>query len=453
MGETTGGDAPIVLRDWGHMPLADRAEGIYIWDEDGKRYIDGSGGSAVVTNVGHGIQTITEAMYSQGKKLSYPPAHAFGNRPALDLARRIAAIAPLGLKNNCRTWLGTTGTDAVDSALRLARSYFVERGEGSRYLVIARWQSFHGNSIALAGVHGLTARRRLYQPMFVSGPHIPPAYCYRCYFDKGYPGCDLACARALEREICQQGPENVAAFIAEPVVGASLAAVPAPPGYFERVREICDKYGILFIADEVMTGWGRTGTTWGIENWGVTPDIVATAKGMSSGYAPIAATIGRDALWATLEASGSPFRAGHTMNYNPVSCASALANLDYLIDHKLSDNAAEVGGYLLAELRTLLEYKSVGDARGLGLMAGFELVQNKETKEPFPPSLRLSRQIERATMERGLVVYPCNGSVDGVAGDMILLAPPLVITRAQVDEMIAIIRESLTVVEKAIGLN
>jgi adenosylmethionine-8-amino-7-oxononanoate aminotransferase len=239
----------------------------------------------------------------------------------------------------------------------------------------------------------------------------------------------------------------VAAFIAEPVVGAALGCVPAPPGYYQRIREICDRYGVLYISDEVMTGWGRTGKFWGVDHWGVTPDIIVTAKGMSSGYAPIAATIARDSVWRPLQEKGSPFRAGHTLNYNPISAAGALANLRYLLEHRLWENAAEVGAYFLEETKSLLAHKTVGDVRGLGMMVGFELVQDKGTKKPFPASARMSRRVEEAAFARGLIVYSCTGCVDGVAGDMILMAPPLITTKAQVDEIVAILHEAVEAVE------
>ncbi|MHB1007409.1 MAG: aminotransferase family protein [Chloroflexota bacterium] len=452
MSEESSAKAPIVLRFWHDMPVAERAEGIYIWDTNGKRYIDGSGGSSVVTSIGHGVKEVPEAMYRQGLEVSFVPSHAFANKPAVELSRLVAELAPGGMKNAVKTWFGTTGTDAVDSAVRLARSYFVEKGETTRYMTVARWQGFHGNNIALAGVHGLSYRRRMYAPMFVNGAHIPPAYCYRCYFEQTYPKCDLLCARALEREILQQGPENVAAFLAEPVVGAALACVPAPRGYFQRIREICDKYGVLFVSDEVMTGWGRTGKMWGIDHWGVTPDIIATAKGMSSGYAPISATIARDKVWNPLQVKNAPFRAGHTLNYNPVSCAGALANLHYLLEHKLWENAATAGEYFLSKGQELLRHKIVGDVRGLGMMVGFELVQDQKTKAPFPLEVHLSRRIEDAALERGLILYMCNGCVDGVNGDMILMAPPLVTTKSQVDDIVAILHDTLDSVEREIEI-
>lgn len=444
--------SPLVLRDWREMPVADHAEGIYIYDTEGKRYIDGSGGSSVVVSIGHGVRQVPEAMYRQSLKSSLFANHVFANQPALELAQRISEHAPGDMRNACKTWLGTTGTDAVDSALRLARSHFVEKGEPSRYMIVARWQGFHGNNLGVAGVHGLTFRRRMYAPMFVSGPHIPAAYCYRCYFEKTCPGCDLLCARALEREICQQGPENVAAFIAEPVVGAALACVPAPHGYYQRIREICDRYGILFISDEVMTGWGRTGRKWGLDHWDVTPDIIATAKGMSSGYTPISATIARNSVWAPLQTNNAAFRAGHTLNYNPVSCAGAVAHIDYLTERRLWENAASVGAHFLEQGQTLLKHKIVGNVRGLGLMVGFELVRDQQTKAPFPPSARLSRRLEDIALQRGLIIYACNGCVDGIAGDMILMAPPLIITKDQADEIVAILHEAVATLEERISV-
>ena len=437
----------LVHRDWcRRFPKVVRAEGIYIYDEDGRRYIDGSGGSSVVVTIGHGVREIAEAVMEQAERFWFYPAHAFSNEAALELSDLIAAHAPGEMRNACKLWLTCTGTDAVDDAVRLARQHFVERGEPSRYLVISRWQAFHGNNIAVAGFSGITGRRRTFMPMFVNMPHIPPAYCYRCPFEKSYPECGLLCARALEKEIRQQGAENVAAFIAEPVVGAALGAVPAPDGYFQAIRDICDRYGVLFIADEVMTGWGRTGTMFGVDHWGVTPDIIATAKGISSGYAPIAAIIARNEIWEPLERNGSPFKAGHTLNANPISCAASNAVLRYLLANNLVERCRETGEYFLGRLQELLQHDIVGDVRGKGLMLGFELVKDKATKEPFPAELSVSRRLEEAAFERGLILYPCSGSVDGVAGDMILMAPPLIITREQVDDVTAILHDSIMAV-------
>jgi adenosylmethionine-8-amino-7-oxononanoate aminotransferase len=443
-----------VHRDWDRpFPVIVRAEGIYLYDADGRRYIDGSGGSAVITSIGHGVKEVVQAMSRQAERLSYNPTHAFTTEPYLELGELVASLAPGTMRGASKMWAACTGTDATDDAARLARQYWVERGQPSKYVIIARWQAFHGNNLGVAGFSGLTTRRRPFQPMFIDMPHIPPAFCYRCYFEKTYPDCNLLCARALETAIRQTGPENIAAFIAEPVVGASLAAAPAPDGYFQLVRQICDRCDVLFIADEVMTGWGRTGRMWGIDYWGVTPDIVAVAKGMTGGYTPLSAIIAGNEIWEPLQSNHSPFKAGHSFNANPVSCAGTIAVLRYLVEHKLVDNAREQGTCLLDGLRSLMaKHTLIGDVRGRGLMVGMEFVKDRATKEPFPAAQKVARMFGDACLARGLVVYPCTGSVDGALGDMAMLAPPLVITRAQIDEIVAILDEAIDDVERKCGM-
>jgi adenosylmethionine-8-amino-7-oxononanoate aminotransferase len=442
-----------VHREWGRdFPVIVRAEGIYLFDDHGRRYIDGSGGSSVVTSIGHGVEEVPRAMYEQAQRFSFYPAHAFTNQPFLDLSDLIVSLAPGDLRDNCRVWVTCTGTDATDDAVRLARQYWVESGQPGKYQVISRWQAFHGNNIAVAGFSGLTARRRIFQPMYVDSPHIPPAFCYRCYFEKSYPECGLLCARVLETAICQQGPENVAAFIAEPVVGAALGGVPAPDGYFQTIREICDRYDVLFITDEVMTGWGRTGEMWGIEHWGVTPDIIATAKGMTAGYTPLSAIIAREGIWAVLEKNRSPFKSGHTLNANAVSCAGAVVVINYMLSHELAANSAARGQQALEGLRrTMAAHPSIGDVRGLGLMFGFEFVRDRATKEPFPAALRVSSLMEQASLRQGLVTYPCTGTVAGGPGDMVLMAPPLTITAQEMDDLLNILDLAIGEVEETIG--
>ena len=451
MNEMTGpDDKAAVLRAWRQMPLADRAEGIYVYDVAGKRYIDGASGSSVVVNLGHGVKSIRDAMYAQMEKVSFAAPHVFANEPLLKLAKVVAERAPGDLRNNCRIWFTCTGTDAVDDAMRLARQYLVSQGKRSKTLFIARWQGFHGNNLAVTGLHGTTPRRRMYVGMNINSPHIPPAYCYRCPYEMTRATCQLKCARALETEIKQQGEENVAAFVAEPVVGAALGAVPAPDGYFQVIREICDKHDVLFIADEVMTAWGRLGYTFGIEYWGVTPDIIATAKGLTGGYATLAATIGREEIWQSIEATGTPYMAGHTMDLNPVGCSAALEAIRYAEEHELARNSRETGAYLIGRLRELLDYDIVGDVRGKGLMCGLELVKDKATKEPFDPAVHASARLQAEAMSRGLVLFSCFGSAEGVAGDMMLVTPPLIITRPQVDELIEILKASIEAVQHAL---
>jgi adenosylmethionine-8-amino-7-oxononanoate aminotransferase len=441
-----------VHRDWDReFPTIVRADGIYVYDEQGRRYIDGSGGSSVVTSIGHGVEEVPAAMYEQAQKFSFYPAHAFTNQPFLDLSDLIVSLAPGELQNHSRVWVTCTGTDATDDAVRLARQYWVERGQTGKHQIITRWQAFHGNNIAVAGFSGLTARRKIFQPMYVDSPHIPPAFCYRCYFEKTCPDCGLLCARSLETAICQQGPENVAAFIAEPVVGAALGCVPAPEGYFEIIRDICDRYDVLLIVDEVMTGWGRTGKMWGIDHWGVTPDIIATAKGMTAGYTPLSAIIARDSIWAALEENRSPFKAGHTLNANAVSCAGAIAVINFALRHELTSNAAARGQQALTGLQAIMgAHPSIGDVRGRGLMFGFEFVRDRGTKEPFPPRLKVSSMLEQAALHHGLVTYPCTGTIDGGAGDMVLMAPPLTITAREMDDLLDILDLAIGEVEESL---
>lgn len=426
-------------------PIIARAEGIYLYDESGKRYIDGSGGSSAVTSIGHAVPEVVRAMAEQAARVAFVPMHLFTHRPAIELADLIASLAP-GTLN--RVWFASGGSEATENAVKLARQYHVERGQPGKFLVISRWQSFHGATLAALGYGGHTYRRRKYAPLFHDAPKIPPAYRYRCDYCADRPACTLACADALEKEVRRQGPENVAAFIAEPVVGAALGAVPAPDGYFERIRAICDRYDLLFIADEVMTGFGRTGTNFAIEHWGVVPDLIATAKGVSGGYTPLGAVIAKDEVIEVFERKGANFVAGHTYVANPLSCAVGLAVLRYILDHDLVANARVQGARLLEGCARLQKHAIVGDVRGKGLMVGLEFVRDRATREPFPPELEVAKQVALAALERGLVTYPLQGCAEGVAGDMLKLTPPLVVQPDQVDEIIAILDEAIAAVAR-----
>ena len=385
-------------------------------------------------------------MQNQASKFSLIPAHAFTNQAQLDLGDLIVSLAPGEMKNNSRTWFACTGSDANDDAVRLARQYWVEKGKATKHQIIGRWQGFHGNTISAAGISGIPGRRSLFQPMFVDSPHILPSFCYRCGYEQTYPSCNVLCARNLETIIRQNNPDTIAAFIAEPVVGAALGCVPAPDGYFQKIREICTKYDVLFIADEVMTGWGRTGKMWGVDHWDVTPDILTTAKGITSGYSPFSAIIALDSIWSVLEEHHSPFKAGHTLNANAVSCSAAMAVIKYIQKHDLVENSRLRGEQLITGLAGLMsKHPILGDVRGKGLMVGFELVENRETKQPFAPQKRLSAMFEKIALERGLIIYPCTGSIDGALGDMIMLAPPLTISETQINDIISIIDETLSV--------
>jgi adenosylmethionine-8-amino-7-oxononanoate aminotransferase len=328
----------------------------------------------------------------------------------------------------------------------MARQYHLLNGEPKRSKVIARWQSYHGNTLGALSISGNIARRSLYVPMLLDFPHIPPAYCYRCWFGKTFDSCDLECARALDTQIKASGPEYISAFIAEPVVGATLGTVPAAPGYFQLIREICDEHEILFIADEVMTGLGRTGKKWGLDHWDTIPDIIATAKGLASGYLPLGAVIASNQVFEIFD---QPFRHGHTYGSHPVACAAGAAVIEYVVKHDLTKRSAELGEYFHNELKTLYSHPTVGDIRGMGIFSGIEFVKDRETKEPFPPELKYYNRIVEQCYHNGLLVYPGLGTIDGIKGDHIQVAPPLIIERNQIDVLIELLDKSITEVEKA----
>ncbi len=450
-------------------PVMVCGDGIYLHDADGKRYIDGSGGSAAVTSIGHGAEEVVEAMAAQARRLAYAPTHAFTTEASEDLAEFIATEwaprlpvprppGPSGAGSGAatcdtyRVWFVSGGSEAVENAVKMALQYQRERGQGTKHLLIGRWGSFHGATLAALGFGGNTGRRRLYAPVLPPAEHIAPCFPYRCAANGACPPCDLSCARQLERVIRQVGPDNVAAFIAEPVVGATLGAVAASPGYFQEIRQICDRYDVLFIADEVMTGFGRTGRNFALDHWGVIPDLIACAKGISGGYAPLGAVLAKPEFVGEVRSRGRSFVIGHTSAGNPLSCAAGLAVLRYVRDHDLVRNAAEVGAHFLERLRDLAaRHPMMGDVRGLGLLLGVELVRDRATKEPFPPAWQVAKRVGTATLERGLVSYPGSGTVDGALGDHLLYAPPLTITRSQVDELVEILGESLGVVAAEIG--
>jgi adenosylmethionine-8-amino-7-oxononanoate aminotransferase len=440
----------VIVRDFTRQyRLATRAEGIYMWDEEGRRYIDGSGGSSAVVSIGHGVREVADAIAAQARTLAFVPMHMFTHRPVIELAHEVALFAPGSLN---KVWFVSGGSEATENAVKLARQIQMERGFPQRSIVISRWQSFHGATLGALGFGGHTARRRRYLPVFQNSPHIPPAHHYRCDYCRGDTPCTLACAAALEHEIRRQGAENIAAFIAEPVVGAALGAVPAPPGYFEEVRRICDEYGVLFIADEVMTGFGRTGREFGIDHWKVEPDLIATAKGLSGGYAPLGAVIARDEDVDLLEERQSSFVAGHTYVGHPVTTAAGLAVLRYIRSHDLIENARVQGERLLAGARELMaHHELIGNTTGLGLMMGLEFVYDRATKAPFPASLKVAPRIGDAALDRSLITYPLQGSVDGVEGDMVKITPPLCITSQEVDELLAILDEAIGAVEREIN--
>ena len=420
-------------------PTVARGEGVHVYDKSGKRYIDGSGG-AVVVSIGHGVAEIREAVLRQASEIAFTHGTHFTSEAAVDLADRIVSLCPPAMT---RVYFLSGGSEAVETAVKMARQYQVDRGRPSKYKVISRWTSYHGNTLGALALGGHTGRRRYYQPLIQHTPHIVPCYCYRCPFGLKPRTCAIECADDFEKTILYEGPVSVSAFIAEPVVGATAGAVVPKDGYFQRVREICDRYDVLLIADEVMTGIGRTGRNFALDHWQVVPDMICCAKGLASGYAPVFCVVTNDAVHDAIKNGNGAFVHGHTYSQNPLSCATALAVLDYIAARDLIGRCARMGQYLLEKLSALCRHPIVGDVRGLGLFAGVEFVRDRDTKEPFDAGLKVNARIANRAFAKGLITYPGGGGADGIRGDHSLLAPPFIITEGQIDEMVAILDETV----------
>jgi adenosylmethionine-8-amino-7-oxononanoate aminotransferase len=426
----------------GDLPVIVRGEGVYLYDADGRRILDAAGGVGAVTSIGHAVPEVVDAIARQLRTVAFVPWTQFQTEPAQQVGERIAELTPVGLRNVA---LFNSGSEVTEGAVKLARQHWIARGRPEKHLIISRWQGFHGMTLGATGFSGNTGRRRAYQPMVHDMPKIPPAYPYRC--DDCASG-SLRCADELERTIRWYGAENVSCFIAEPVVGATMGGVPAPAGYFQRIREICDRYEVLFIADEVMSGFGRTGRWFAVEHWDVTPDILVAAKGVSGGYAPLAVLIAHERVVGPLRQARTPWIAGHTYAQNPVTAAAGLAVLDYIEQHDLVAAARERGAELQAGLQGLIgRHRILGDVRGLGLMLGVELVRDRASKEPFAVDEGVAFRFSRACIEHGAAVYPGQAGADGQVGDHALVTPPLTITSEQVQELVASIDGALSSVE------
>ena len=431
-----------------NYPVAERAEGVYIYGQGGQRWLDGCGGSIVV-NIGHGVKEIGRAMAEQAAKAAFIYRMHYATERTETLADRLCAKTD-GLMN--RAFFVSSGSEATESAVKIARKYHLARGEAGRYKVVSRWQSYHGMTMGALSWSGHTGRRSDYQLLFKDTPHIAPAYCYRCWFGAEPGSCDLPCAQALENTILTEGPGTVAAFIAEPVVGAALGAAAPPAGYFKKIREICSKYGVVMIMDEVMTGAGRTGKFFATEHFGVAPDLIAFAKGVSGGYFPVGGVLLSAKVTEAIEQGGG-FGPGHTYSAHPVGSAAALAVLDYLDKHDLVAASAAKGEILAAKLaQALADRPSVGDLRGLGLMRGVEFVKNRETKETFDPALGYAQRVYDRCLAKGLIFLPSGACDRGRAGDLALFGPPFVITEGQIEELVGVFAESVKEVEKEVGV-
>ncbi len=409
------------------FPVAVRGEGSWIVSADGRRFLDASGQAAVVS-IGHGVAEIGRAMAEQSSRIAFAHTSQFHSEPAEKLATRLLELAPPNFRNGGRVYFTSGGSEATETAIKLARQYHLETGQPSRYRVVSRRQSYHGSTLGAMSVSGNVSRRAPYQPLLAEWGHIAPCFCYHCPFDKKFPECGIACADDLDVLLKGTSSESVSAFIFEPVVGATLGAAVPPEGYAQRIAEICRKQGILLIADEVMTGMGRTGRTFAVQHWGVEPDIVLVGKGIASGYAPLGAVLVAPRVVEAFERGSAAFQHGFTYQAHPVATAAGNAVLDYLQFNNLFERVLPAAQVLRAKLSPLEAHQHVGEIRGRGLLMGVEFVKNKTTREPFPRELNVAERIRLAALEQNVLTYPTQGCVDGVHGDHILLAPPFIIT-------------------------
>lgn len=422
-------------------PVAVAANGVTVRDSSGKTYIDASGGAAV-SSLGHAHPHVIAAMHRQIDACAYAHTAFFTTEVAEELAAKLVSKAPAGID---AVYLVSGGSEAMETALKLARQYVVESGEPQRSVFIARRQSYHGNTLGALAVGGNEWRRKPFAPLLMDVPRVAPCYEYR---DRGahqtLDDYTAGLLDELETAIMKAGPDKVIAFVAEPVVGATGGAIPPTPGYFRGVREICDRHGILFIADEVMCGMGRTGTMFAIEQDGVAPDIIAVAKGLGAGYQPIGAVLAQGAIVERLRRGSGSFLHGHTYIGHPVAAAAALAVQEVIERDGLLQQVQRRGATLKRMLGDVFgQHPHVGDIRGRGLFVGIELVRDRASKEPFAPQRRLHAAIKNEAMARGLMVYPMGGTIDGQRGDHILLAPPFIVSASDLSEIVARLAEAL----------
>lgn len=423
------------------LPQAAKGDGVYIIDTDGNRYLDASGGAAV-SCLGHSDPDVRAAIARQIEQIAFAHTAFFTSEAAESLANLLIEDAPPGIG---WVYFVSGGSEAMETALKMARQYFVEIGQPTRHRFIARRQSYHGNTLGALSVSGNLGRRALYEPLLKDVTHIAPCYAYRgMTAGETEEAYGRRVADELDAAIVQLGPETVAAFVAETVVGATAGVVPPVPGYFTRIREICDRHGVLLILDEVMSGSGRTGTLHACEQDNVAPDLLCLAKGLGAGYQPIGAVLVAEDVFQAFRTGNGAFEHGHTYMGHPTACAAALAVQRAIRERNLLANVRRQGETLNRLLqRTLGQHRCVGDIRGRGLFQGVELVADRETKEPFDPALKLHARIKSEAMRRGLICYPAGGTADGRRGDHVLLAPPFIVTETHVEDIVGRLHESI----------
>ncbi len=412
-----------------HWPRISHGKGCYLYDTEGRAYLDACAGVHVVS-IGHGVEEIAEAMADQARKVTFAYGQ-FVTQPQIDLARKITGMTPECMD---RVFFVSGGSESTEAAMKIARKYHIESGNPSKYQVISCWQSWHGNTIGALSMSGRSAWRKDYTPYLLDFPHI-----------------SQHSTDELERVIRQVGAEYISAFIVEPILGTSSAGLTPPDDYFSTVRDICDHYGILMIIDEVVTGYGRTGVNFGIDHWGVVPDLMATGKGLSSGYTPIAATIARDEIYETIYETAPAFVHGHTYGGNPLSCATALAVQEYVESHDLVRRCAQMGEVMLEQLQPLTDLSMVRAVRGKGLLCGIEFSADTNRGTPFDPSLGVTSRVVKEVFDRGVLIMPgAPGPLDGVNGDHVAISPPYTVTEDEVGRIAGVLREAVESVERTL---
>ena len=422
------------------LPVAARGDGVYVVDQDGNRYLDASGGAAV-SSLGHSDPDVRDAIAAQLDQLAYAHTGFFTTDVMEELAATLCDRAPGNFGN---VYFVSGGSEGIETALKIARQYFLEVGQPERRHFIARRQSYHGNTLGALSVGGNQWRREPFDPILMPATHIAPCYPYRDrQDDESEAAYGERVADELDAAIQSLGPDSVAAFVAETVVGATAGAVAPVPGYFKRIREICDAHDVMFIADEVVTGFGRTGRMFGLDHWNVAPDFLCIGKGMSGGYAPLAATIVHEKVFEAIAGGSGVAPIGFSYGGNPVSCAAGLAALDYIEAHDLVTRAARMGEHFGAALEELRDHPLVGDVRGIGLLRGVEIVSDKPTKTPFFRALRAAETISAHAMAAGGWILPGYGAAPEGQGDWLGLAPPFVISEKEIGQLVAAVRTAL----------
>ena len=414
------------------LRVIERGEGCWLYDADGNAFLDACGG-AFVANVGHGVAEIADAMAAQARRLAYVNGTAFSHDAVEEFSAELAALAPGDLD---RVYPLSSGSDAIEAALKLTRQYWLESGRARKHKVIALTPAYHGNTLLALSASAREHYRTLYRDWLVDIVRIPAPYAYRCACRGAPPYCPACSGAALEEAIIREDPETVAAFIAEPVGGSSTGASVPPPDYFRRVREICDRHDVLFIADEVLVGAGRTGTWSALEPSGVVPDVMVLGKGIAGGYAPLAAVMAPTRIAQVFARGSGALNHAQTFSHHPVLCAAGVATIRYLRTHGLVERCAALGPLLQGRLARLRDLPHVGDVRGRGLLAAVELVQDRETRAPFAREAHVAERLTAAALDAGLVVWPNVGHADGTRGDLVMLAPPFVISEEEIDMIV-----------------